>query len=533
MPPKSVQKKTAQTIAAQALAAAEDATGLSVWSTVLPTPSLVAATAWYTSADPADRAEALRLGAQIFTTLQSMKSGEEVAAAEARAAAEIARIRETAATGLAALQAEMDAAAAAAATATTRAAAAATAAQERTTAAAQERVLEAQAELRTLKERYDTLQERRRALEEGRDADIRVAEERTRALLQHTLDEKERAIQRAERTLTGLQTAYEKQAEELRALAELVRKKPAAGSKVKGSEYEAEFRERLIAAFGTGDRFRLHDSAASGIGHAGDYLMNWGDHTILWEVKNYDRQVPSAEVEKFRRDMKENAQVRLGVMISRFTPITGRTTTGDREIEMYEGKLLLYLSNFEAMAEDTLPGLMLLFKTWWSLDRGATVDTGSEEAERCITAVRQIERLHADSVKARTDWRLHKSRMEEAIRWMAERVDETEGRLKAALHVLQGGGTVGGGGAIPEGFFRDVSGDERALTDVYAILRHAQPQTGSTIELNALAEAVAKDRGYAKETAKAHIRAVLLDTVIDAQKGKAIRVLGLALRSAT
>lgn len=519
MPPK---KKTS-------VAVTEAATGLTVWSTVLPTP-LVAATAWYGTADPADRAEALRLGAQIFTTLQSMKSGEEVVAAEARAAAEIARIRETAAANLASLQTEMEAAAAAANTAATRAAAAATAAQERTTAAATERVLEAQAELRTLKERFDALQERRRALEEGRDTDIRVAEERTRTLLQHTLDEKERAIQRAERTLAGLQAAYEKQTEELHALADLVRKKPTASSKAKGSEYEAEFRERLVAAFGTGDRFRLQDSAASGIGHAGDYLMNWGDHTILWEVKNYDRPVPSAEVDKYRRDMKENTQVRVGVMISRFTPITGKVATGDREIEIYEGKLLIYLSNFESMADDTLAGLMLLFKTWWSLDRGTSADAGTEEEERRATAIRQIERLHSDSVKARTDWRLHKSRMDEAIRWMAERVEETEARLKAALNVLQGvGGAVGGGGAIPTGFFRDVSGDDRALTDVYAILRHAQPQTGCMVELNALADAVGKDRGYTRETAKQHIRAVLLDSVLDTPKGKPHRVIGFML----
>lgn len=529
MPPKTTQKKTP--VAEPANEVVEAETGLRVWSTVLPTTSFVAATAWYSTADPAARAEALRLGSQIFTTLQSMKSGEEVAAAEARATAEIARIRETAAASLAALQAEMDAAAAAANAAAMRAAAAATAAQERTNATATERVLEAQAELRLLKERFDALQERRRALEEGRDADIRIAEERTRTLLQHTLDEKERSIQRAENTLAALQIAYEKQTEELRALSELIRRKPTAGSKAKGSEYEVEFRERLVAAFGTGDRFRLQDSATSGIGHAGDYLMNWGDHTILWEVKNYDRPVPSAEVEKFRRDMKENTQVRVGVMTSRFTPITGRNATGDREIEIYEGKLLIYLNNFESMADDTLPSLMLLFKTWWSLDRGAA-DVGTEEEERRTTAIRQIERLHADSVKARTDWRLHKSRMDEAIRWMAERVEETEARLKAALHVLQGvGGATGGGAAIPDGFFRDVSGDERALTDVYAILRHAQPQTGHAIELNALAEAVSKDRGYTKDTAKAHIRAVLLDSVIDAQKGKAIRVLGMALRT--
>jgi hypothetical protein len=121
--------------------------------------------------------------------------------------------------------------------------------------------------------------------------------------------------------------------------------------------------------------------------------------------------------------------------------------------------------------------------------------------------------------------------MDDAMRWMAERVDETESRLKAALNILQGGAgaMMGGGAAIPEGFFRDVSGDERALTDVAAILRCAKPQVGAVIELNALADAVGKDRGYARETAKQHIRAVLLDSVLETPKGRPHRVLGFTL----
>ena len=118
--------------------------------------------------------------------------------------------------------------------------------------------------------------------------------------------------------------------------------------------------------------------------------------------------------------------------------------------------------------------------------------------------------------------------MDDVIRWMAERVDETEGRLKAALNVLQAGGaTTGGGGVIPDGIFRDVAGDERAIADVQAVIRHTRPQLNGSITLNELADAISKERGFGRETAKAHIRAVLLDSVIDAPKGKLIRILGL------
>jgi hypothetical protein len=498
------------------------------WTTHLPSDMPCTATGWYDTATPSQRLEALQLGAHVFQVLQGMKASEEVQAAQAAAAAETARIREAHAAAITALQDELAAASAAHTAAMGRAAAAAAADRETTQAASAAQLATVHGELRKLQERCEALVERKRALEEGRDADIRVAEERTRVLLQTTLDEKERAIQRAERTLQTLQSAYEKQSDELRSLADLLRKKPAAGSKAKGDEYESAFRTRLVAAFGIGPRFKLVDTAASSIGHAGDYLMHWDDHVILWEVKNYDRTVPSAEVEKFRRDMKENAQVRVGVMISRLTPITGKTSGGDFEIEIYEGKLLLYISSFEAMPDDTLPGLMLYFKLWWSLDKGR--DGGDdEEAERLATAIRQIEKLAAEASKARVEWRLHKSRLDETIRWIAERVEDTENRLKAALSVLQKSCGVGVAVDVPAGLFRDVSGDVKAAADVAAVLRYARAEVDGVCLLNDLADAVSKEKGISRDTARAHIRAVLLDEVLETPKGKPAKVKGLVL----
>ena len=505
------------------------ATAVQPWTIGLPADAEADATAWYTTATPEERVEALRLGAHVYTTLQTMKVSSEVTAAEDRHASDVTRIRETHAAALAGLQAELDAAAAAHAAAAARAAMAAAADREAVSASSAARLLGVQGEVRTLQERCEALAERRRMLEEGRDADIRVAEERTRFLLQSTLDEKERSIQRAERTLQALQSAYEKQAEELHALADLLRRKPGS-SKAKGEEYELAFRSRLLAAFGVGPRFKLVDTAASSIGHAGDYLLHWDDHVILWEVKNYDRTVPTSEVDKFRRDMKENAQVRVGVMVSRLTPITGKTASGDREIEIYEGKLLIYLSSFEAMPEETLPNLMLFFKLWWSLDR-AVEDVDPEEDERLATAIRQVEKLATDASKARVEWRLHKSRLDETIRWIAERVEETESRLKAALSVLQSSCGAASSAEIPPGLFRDVSADGRAAADVAAVLRYARADAGGSCMLNDLADAVSKEKGVSRDTARAHIRAVLLDSVLETPKGKPARVVGLSLLS--
>lgn len=485
---------------------------------------------WYASATPEMTAEALTLGAHVYGTLQTMKASDELQALEAEKTAEITRIRETAAAATAAVQAQLaraeeerTAALARLSTAldTQRAELAAAAAKEkdRVAAAHGARLLEVQDELRLLKERCDGLMERRKQLESDREADIRVAEERTRVLLQATLDEKERAVLRAEATLASFKDLYAKQSEELKALSDLIRRKPTS-SKEKGTDFENTFDDLLKVTFGLCDGFKIVDTAANGIGHAGDRLMKIGDHTILWEVKNYDRVVPSSEVEKFKRDVRENADVRIGVMVSRCTKITGRSL--DREVEFVDGKMLIYLSNFELMADDMLRSLMMLFRVYWFADKGET----AEEEDSKMVAVRQIESLHKDATEARVEWRKYKSQMEEVIRWMAERVEKTEERLKATLNVLLGAATSL---EVPSGIFRDVAGDARATADVQAILRHSTPVAGGSCLLNDLAAAIATEKRVSIDTAKQHIQAVLSDSAIDKVKGRSTRIVGLTL----
>lgn len=488
---------------------------------------------WYECATPDECAEALRIGATLHDTLKTMHANDEIKAIEERKNTEIIRIREHAAEQTASLQTQLQTAQSSLTDMQHRIhqllenqrkelSFAASAEKERIQEQFKHQISELQHEIRLNQEKYDVLMERRKALEADREQDIRAAEERTQMLLQHTLDEKERAILRAEKTLETLHESYARQTDELRGLSDMLRKKTTnTNVKVKGTEYEALFREKLIAAFGVGERFELMDTARSGVGHAGDYLMKWGDHTILWEVKNYDKNVPTAEVDKFRRDVKDNPQVRIGVMVSRYTPITGKIQKGDRDIEFVEGKMLLYLSHFESMSDDTLMNLMFLFRVWWSCDNGH-----AEENETKETTIRIIEKLHTEALKAKTEWRLHKSRLDETIRWMAERVDEAETRLKNALNIIQG--TVETLD-IPDGIFRNYEGDERSQRDIQTILRHVTIDSSASLVLNDLAELFAKERSVTRDTAKTHIRAVLLDSVVNAHKGKTVRVTGMSL----
>lgn len=484
---------------------------------------------FYGYADAATTAEALTIGASLHPILHKKHTDDRIQEIEARKTAEITAIRDAAAAQITELNMQAEALKTAHAArlkelADLQAAKEAAARQdesERLTRSHTQKLRDLQTELSELQERNAALQARRAELEASRDADIARAEESTKSLLQYTLDEKQRSVERLEKEKDKLAAILEKQTAEIASLNEFVRRKPTTNVKTKGNDFEAAFRAKLVESFGVNPHFAIEDSARNGVGHAGDFKMKWGEHTVLWECKDYDKPVPAAEVEKFKRDMKENPDARIGVMISRFTPIVGKTGSGDRHIEFLEGKMYIYMSQFEDMSADSLKQLMPLFQFWWESDR----NTESEESR--INAIRQIEKLYASAVKARTEWRVHKSRMEETLRWIAETVEENEHRLQQALNVLNGAVCLV---AAPEGIFRSCDGDERATQLIQLILECCEPASDSSILMNELAEYVAKKQLISANTAKTHIKSVLLDTVLDSPKGKPTKILGLAFR---
>ena len=110
---------------------------------------------------------------------------------------------------------------------------------------------------------------------------------------------------------------------------------------------------------------------------------------------------------------------------------------------------------------------------------------------------------------------------------MAERVEETEARLKSSLQILQG--TLTSVDA-PTDLFRDAGGDEKAQRYIQLILKYAVPSPTGSCTLNELAEPISKETATSRDTAKDHIRARLKDGVVDASPGKAIRLIGIQLR---
>jgi hypothetical protein len=78
-----------------------------------------------------------------------------------------------------------------------------------------------------------------------------------------------------------------------------------------------------------------------------------------------------------------------------------------------------------------------------------------------------------------------------------------------------------------------MGGDEKSQQLIQLILEHSEPTDGGSLILNDLADIVGKAKGLSRDTAKTHIRSVLLDSVIEPPKGKIPgRVNGLVMRPA-
>jgi hypothetical protein len=483
----------------------------------------------YLSDSKADCEEALLLGAFVQQHVRTQRATGDLKAQQEAAAAELAALRATKDAELAAAKAEL----ATAQTAAQQAAQAAQAAHQKSLqdatrlARREERdqtQLEMQAAVEKAQQRCEAAEERRRLLEAERAADIAAAEERVRGLLQHTLTIREEQVRSGQEALKALEAAYKAQVEEIRALNDFVRRKTQ-NAKLKGNEFEEAFRGHLLKAFSILEGFEIVDTAKNGIGHAGDFLIRFQGRETLWEVKNYDKIVQKSEVEKFRRDMLENKAVQVGVMISKSTDIVGKVAKGYRELEFVEGKLLVYVSRFE-MHEDPvefLQSLLPLFQIWWESQRE------DETAAVLADTLKELERLLGDLTRKRTEWRVHKARLEETTRWMAEVVEDAEARVESLLRLMRAGQTVGGGLEVPEGIFRSLHADDRIRETVGIVLEAYAPGEGE-VRLNDLAELLAAKRSLAKTTAKQHILAALQDAVVISAPGKPTLVRGLSMR---
>ncbi len=167
----------------------------------------------------------------------------------------------------------------------------------------------------------------------------------------------------ANQRVESLRTVYQEQEDKLRKQLErtLV-------SSEKGKVGEREFDE-LVAQHTTWGE--LANTAKTSYGTDRSGKIRGCD--VLFELKNYSNEVPSAEVEKFERDMEEHHDVPFGVFISYKTGIRGKKADGFMTMKWTpRSQLLLFINNFYShIPEDTLKVIDVLADIAWTVYKSA------------------------------------------------------------------------------------------------------------------------------------------------------------------
>lgn len=360
--------------------------------------------------------------------------------------------------------------------------------------------------------KYSALESSRRVLEEARDKDIQSAIQRTEDIMEKVISSKESELMRMQSAYQKLSESIARQSEELGKLAGSLGKR-AANVKTKGSDYEEQFGEKLKKNFGICPGFRLRDTRL-GAGHEMDFLMEMEGHFVMWELKNYSAVVPKAEVDKFLRDLKENPQVSIGVMISRSTDIYGKHHTGPLLTEFDGNKMMIYVSQFETFCGEeegkVFQWLTGLFRIWWEYHKEE-----NHLFDR-VELLREIEKGTEEMSRRRTEWRRHKAHLDELGRWTADLLDDVEARWDRLLSRSRNESMAisgDGGGSIEtvEGVFRE-SKEERDLHWIQSILRVCE--AGGEIEVRELVDLLSKHHKLSKDTIRSNVMSVIMDSAV-------------------
>ena len=222
------------------------------------------------------------------------------------------------------------------------------------------------------------------------------------------------------------------------------------GSSTKGRIGEQGFGGLLQTAFGSvgmGEEFEIEGVGKEG--YQGDLHMKWKGHKIMWEIKNYTRTVEDKEVLKFKRDMEQNVDFSIGIMVSLSSGIAHHTKAGDIDLqELPDGRILVYLTNF-IKHDDTLsilqglkPFLEIFLQRRPSIDK---LDSGEDDQmkqklsrfEQQRTVLLRLLQHHTDTIRSFKNTVLNAKKKQEQI-WteITTEIRQTEHNVKLLLETF-------------------------------------------------------------------------------------------------
>jgi hypothetical protein len=195
-------------------------------------------------------------------------------------------------------------------------------------------------------ERADTIRMAAAVESERRVAELKATVEGLRATLsgeeRRRAAEIERAVAAKESMITYLMAEKERAAATARELQEtlLARGKVRASAVLKGKEGEEDF-EEAAADMGWGLARTGKES------HQCDYKGSVSGMDVFFEIKAHAEVIPSKELAKFHRDMKEHPEVGAGVFIALYAPLRSGSEKNGFWVDWTEdGRLLVFVGEF-------------------------------------------------------------------------------------------------------------------------------------------------------------------------------------------
>jgi len=369
-------------------------------------------------------------------------------------------------------------------------------------------------DMEALTSKCNALEVCRKTLEESRSKDIQEAVQRTETMMDKIVSSKQDQLVKMESAYQKLYESITKQSEEIVKLSGSLGKR-SSNVKTKGSDYEEQFGEKLKKHFGIYPGFAIKDTRL-GSGHEMDFSMQLDNKYIMWELKNYTSVVPKAEVDKFLRDLKENPQTNIGIMISRTTDIYGKYHSGQLLTEFDGDKMMIYLNRFEDFCGDNegqvFQLLVSLFRLWWNYHHEENHTFDREEM------IRELQKAIEELSKRRTEWRRHKAHLDEISRWTQDLLDESESRLDRILKrtqqnevSIESDSTV----SLPDDVFRE-SKDEKDIQWGKSIMKVCS--LGGQIEVRELVDLLTSQYKLSKDTIRSNIMSIIKDSAV-AKKG--------------
>ena len=114
-------------------------------------------------------------------------------------------------------------------------------------------------------------------------------------------------------------------------------------NQVKGALNEANMERLIIQTFGDVADFHIYPKEE----HAGDHIFDWSGYKIMWEDKDYMIKVSQKEVDKAFDDFSRHRECEVLIFVSTNTNISGREHLKNINLEIYEGRLVIFISNLK------------------------------------------------------------------------------------------------------------------------------------------------------------------------------------------